>query len=158
MDKRPLAPQSEFLGCLNLPTVLVLLTRLCLGGGVRKGCCQGCGADTGVPVRPGWLPCWQGTGTGARLAARHSPRVRPHRCWTQQKGDVGRPAVPYAGMGTDGWTPGCTAETSLCFLLHRSTRVQGATQRFVVSILAFLSSTRGKKRRFTGAQTDPTEG
>lgn len=57
-------------------------TRLCLEEGIWKGCCQGHGNDTGVLVRPGWLPCQQGAGTSARPWAGQSPRVSPHRCWT----------------------------------------------------------------------------
>jgi len=69
-------------------------------------------------------------------------------------------------MGTNGQTPGCailccargTAKTFLCFSLHRSTRAQKATRRFVLSILVLLSSMRGKKQPFTDEQTDPDEG
>lgn len=52
-------------------------------------------------------------------------------------------------MGAWPCRAGGTAKPSLCFLPRRSTGVQRATQRFVPSTLAFLSSTRGKEPPFT---------
>lgn len=83
--------------------------------------------------------------------------------------DVGRGEGVMLGImlclvqgGTQmGKMPGCvraTSETFLCSLCHRSIMAQRATQRFVLSILAFPSFMRGKKPPFTGKQTEPAEG
>lgn len=46
-------------------------TGLCLGDCTQKGLLPR--NNTGVLLKPGGLPCWQGAGTSARLLAGHSP-------------------------------------------------------------------------------------
>lgn len=104
MNKQPLEPQSKFLWCPNLPTVLALPSSR-LGPGCIWERAHGRAA---ARVAGMTLGSWRGW--GGSPAGREQGPV-PHRCRTQGRGDVGHHAVSYTGMGANGQTPGTEAQT-----------------------------------------------